>query len=202
MGRRRRTVTRWPGRPARADAAACAKLSLVTLVARETLVDLRGKYVEMLRLRVAHDSRIEEDPRRDMAKLASRFPGALREMDELPLAEIHARIDALLSAEREPSKCAPWMDAVAMFHELLRGALCAKRWLSGRAPAGDDETRAAFEGDSPTLCYSIEAVAWAHDLPRVATPPRGRLTELVYERISASLGITVAEARALVFPRR
>src|SRR4051812_10405817 len=85
----------------------------------------------MLRLRLLHDAGDPEDPRRAMAALACRFPGALREIDELPLQEITDRIDALRAAEADPAQELPWMRAIARFHALTRGALVAKKWLRG-----------------------------------------------------------------------
>lgn len=155
--------------------------------------ELFAKYTEMLRLRLAHEEDDEPDPRKDMAKLASRFPGALREIDELPLEVIKDRLDALASGRLEP-----WMEPMAMFHRLTRGALCAKRWLRGRKEL-DDEARLAFDRDATALCYAEEARAWRADLDRLASPPRGRVTELVFEKIAASLGTTVDRARELVW---
>jgi hypothetical protein len=95
------------------------------------------------------------------------------------------------------------MSATVLFHSLTRGALCAKRWLAGRKQI-DDGTRAAFDREAEALCYAEEARAWSADLHRIASPPQGRVTELVYERIAAALAIPAREARILVFglPRR
>jgi hypothetical protein len=165
----------------------------IPLVTRAERDELHAKYTEMLRLRLAHQEDDEPDPRRDMAKLASRFPGALREIDELPLDVIEARIEALSAGRVEP-----WMEPVAMFHRLTRGALCAKRWLRGRKEL-DDEERLAFDRESTTLCYPEEARAWRADLERLASPPRGRVTDLVFEKIAAALGTSVERARELVW---
>ena len=164
------------------------------------LADLRLKYEEMLRLRALHDAGDELDPRRAMAALAARFPGALREIDELPLVEIRARIDALRTAEGDGSRVVLWMRAIHRFHALTRGALCAKRWLAGAKTADVN----AFARDLPTLCYADDARAWSGDLDKIARPPRGRITDLVFARIATELGVAEAEARALVFgvPRR
>lgn len=94
--------------------------------------DLRAKYEEMRELRRTDDG--SYDPRARMAALASRFPGALREIDTLPLEEIDRRIHALSKAERDPSSAMPWMKAQSRFHELVRDALANGRernWLDG-----------------------------------------------------------------------
>jgi hypothetical protein len=169
------------------------------------LEELRAKYVEMLAMRAEHASGTEdaEAVRPRMAELAARFPGALREIDDLELDEIRRRVSALgevLGGEREPE---PWMAAVARFHELTRGALCAKRWLAGRKRV-DASVQAAFERAVADLAFPEDARRWAHDLARVASPPRGRVTDLVFSRLARELGRSERDTRRLVFgaPRR
>jgi hypothetical protein len=148
----------------------------------------------MLRLRLEPSG---GDPRRAMAALASQFPGALREIDELPLESIVARVNALRACEGG-APTASWMEAMHLFHAFTRGALCAKRWLAGRKVI-DDEARAAFQDEASALCWAEDARGWSTELARLASPPKGRVTELVYERIGARLGISTEEARTLVF---
>jgi hypothetical protein len=166
---------------------------------------LRDKYEQLLSLRQLHARAKEEpdfvepDPRAAMADLARRFPGALREIDELPLADIEARIVELGAAERDLARVAPWMRAQAGFHRLARGALAVKRWLAGRTPTPelDHELAEAL----PAMPEREEARLWAEDLGALAKPPRGRVMDLVYARLAAELGIEVSEAREAVFPR-
>jgi hypothetical protein len=162
------------------------------------LRDLRSKYVEMLRLRRDDEAHPHGDPRREMAALADRFPGALREIDELTMDQIQARIAALDLSIRDPDAIEPWMIATVRFHALARGALCAKRWL-GKKKHVDEDTVRAFVRDARSLAYPEDAIAWADVLARVASPPRGKVTDLVYERLAATLGVTVRDARHLVF---
>jgi hypothetical protein len=161
------------------------------------------KYVEMLRLRLDDASPAPGDPRVAMADLARRFPGSLREIDELPLGVIRARIEALEAARADPTKAEPWMAALAMFHALTRGALSVKRWLGGRKAIDEDCAR-AFALEAPSLPHADDVLRWCNDLARLASPPRGRVTDLVYERIAADLGLDDAAARVLTFglPRR
>jgi hypothetical protein len=171
----------------------------------ERVAELREKYARMLALRVAHvRARSEEgfeepDPRAEMAALAARFPGALREIDALPLATIRGRVAALDGVLRGEAGAAPWMVAQTAFHRLARGALAAKRWLAKEraAGAGAPDLRARFLADAS---LDDEARAWADDLASVARPPRGRLLPLVYARAAAELDATPDEIRALVFP--
>lgn len=169
------------------------------------LEELRAKYAQMLAMRVAHASGEEDadEARTRMAEVASRFPGALREIDELELAEIRRRIEVLDEVVEARREAEPWMEAVALFHGMARGALCAKRWLGGRKRV-DTEVEQAFERGLPALLFPEDARAWRSDLARIASPPRGRVMDVVFARLAGELGISERAARRLVFgePRR
>jgi hypothetical protein len=169
-------------------------------VTRETLETLRAKYDEMLAMRLAHDSGEENaaHARARMAELATQFPGALREIDDLELDVIRARISQLDAVLRGAGAVEPWMEAVALFHALARGALWAKRWLGGRKTVNSAITR-QYEDYAAHNLDANEALAWADDLARVAAPPRGRILDLVFARMARTLGTTEREARHLVF---
>lgn len=72
---------------------------------------LEGKYRELLDLRVRASSAPD---RARLRALAAQFPGALRELDELPRHEIERRIDELAHRRWRPELC-----AIARFHELV-----------------------------------------------------------------------------------
>jgi hypothetical protein len=146
--------------------------------------ELRAKYEEMRALRADALADEPRDPKTRLSALAARFPGALREIDELAMDEIDARIHALAAAERDPDSAARWMHAMTRFHALARGALFVKRSLAS------DESHDAWPD---------EARAWRDDLHRIARPPRGRLMDLVYERLARELATTPRDAKKLVF---
>ncbi len=168
----------------------------------EDVRDLHVKYVEMLAMRLAHEDGAEDLPRTRarMVALASRFPGALREIDRLELTDLRARIGRLEAVLAGESQGEPWMAAVALFHELMRGALCAKRWLKGKRRVGDSTAR-AFASELSGLAFPREAQAWLNQLDCIAAPPGGRITDLVYARIALALGTPTSEAQRLVFGR-
>lgn len=170
----------------------------------EALADLRDKYVEMLAMRLEHASGDEDEvqvPRR-MARLAAKYPGALREIDELEIDVIRARIAGLEAALVGQSDVEEWMHALAVFHALARGALYAKRWLAGRRRVDAGLAR-MYEGQAASFEFSADALQWSGDLARIARPPRGRLLDLVYARVALHLGTTQERARTLVFrPRK
>jgi hypothetical protein len=135
-----------------------------------------------------------------MQKLAGDFPGALREIDELPLGEIRRRIAALDAVHGGESAAEPWMEAVALFHALTRGILVAKRWL-GRRKSVDEALQRRFQQELLALPFPQDSRTWADQLATVAAPPRGRLLDAVFARIGRTLDLPVAQARSLVFPR-
>jgi hypothetical protein len=170
---------------------------------------LRDKYERMDRLRSLHararnePAFVEPDPREEMAALARSFPGALREIDELPLDVIRTRIDELAAAEADASRITPWMKAHARFHALARGALAAKRWLAGRPLTPElVESYARFVATMTDARAATDAAAWTSDLAAIAKPPRGRLMELVFARLAVELAIDVTAARGLVVAPR
>ncbi|HSO31351.1 MAG TPA: hypothetical protein VLT33_02510, partial [Labilithrix sp.] len=156
------------------------------------LCALRDKYERILRLRLLHVRAREEaafsepDPRAAMAELAREFPGALRELDELPLDVIRERVGALAAAENDATAAAPWMHAQVRFHRLARGALGVKRWLGGRPLT--PELEASFARALPRLPNADDVSVWASSLAAVAKPPRGRVLDLVYARLADELG--------------
>lgn len=84
---------------------------------------LAQKYAELLALRDAH-ARGEDPPdvKARLRALAARFPGALRELDQLPRQAIVARLAALEAAPTE-GPLATWMIATDRVHRWLRVAL-------------------------------------------------------------------------------
>lgn len=169
-------------------------------ISRASLTELRGKYAEMLAMRLEHEAGTEDlrAVRTRMATLAARFPGALREIDELPLPGLRdriAEIDAVLERDAEVPR---WMTAIVRFHALARGALVAKRWLGKRRDV-DEGVVASFERAVRAMPFADDARAWAPALASIARPPRGRVLDAVFAHLSLELGLSAAQARLLVF---
>jgi len=171
------------------------------VASRDDLAALLRKYEEIRRLRVASRGDPTADPRDAMAELAREFPGALREADDLPPVDLEARIAALRGALDGSGATARWMQATARFHALARGALSAKRWLRGRRSAGG-ALALLEEHELATHPFPEDARDWRDDLARVASPPGGRLTALVFDRLAVELGAPVAVLRLEVFGPR
>lgn len=168
---------------------------------------LRDKYERMLALREAHlrarsdASFVEPDPRAEMARLADEYPGALREIDTLPLELIAGRVEALRIAELQPSRVEVWMVAQVSFHRYARGVLVTKRWLAGRKTI-TPSLRDAFARAVRTMPRGCDAELFVEELDAIASPPRGRLMDLVHVKVARVLEVTEPQARALVFGTR
>lgn len=132
-----------------------------------------------------------------MAALAARWPGALREIDQVPLAELERR-ERHLHAVAAGDPPEPWAVAMDAYHRQLRGALGAKRWLAGRRMV-DDALRAKFLRATASLPHGDDLRAWHDDLPALATPPGGRLLPLVLARLTVVTGFEPDTLRALLF---
>jgi hypothetical protein len=161
---------------------------------------LLGKYQEMLRLRRGDLDGSIPDPRPSMAALARSFPGALREIDRCPMEELERRVAHLQSLLEQPDPPAPepWAPLVLRYHQLLRGALVAKRWLAGRRQLeGSIKTLASEE--FPGLPHGGDALAWIEELAELASPPRGRIAGLVVARLAREQGCSEAEVRRWLF---
>ncbi len=111
--------------------------------------------------------------------LAAEFPGALRELDNLPLSELEGRAAALEAGVHEP-----WVQWMGAYHAYCRAAL----WL--KLNPGDLAGAAARAG------RGIDA-AFAEAVTR---PPRRRLVRAVLLRVAADFNASADTIEARLFP--
>lgn len=147
----------------------------------DTRARMRRKYVEIRRLRAAPPG---PPPTAALRALAAEFPGALRELDAMPLDAIDRRIAELDAGE--PA----WLAPLDRFHRRLAGALAVKRWIGAREGEVD---AAALERE---LAGDPEALAWRDELDRIAAPPGGRLVGVVVDRVARELALDDDVVRA------
>lgn len=152
-----------------------------------TATDLRRKYDLLVALREGAQSGARETLR----ALAAEFPGALRELDALPL-------DALLSrrAALDESPPPPWVAWIAAYHGLMRVTLALKRAVPAR---GD------MVGARVTAMAAVASGAWGATLDEafvraVQRPPRGRLGPLVFDALGARFGVAPEVIWQALFP--
>ena len=151
---------------------------------------LARKYRTLLALRAAHERDGSVADPRQLRALAAEFPGALRELDALPAAEMHARADALDAVARGAA-VEPWMNAMAGYHALMRATLAIKRAGANTAAVH----RAVDEFHRATGVALDDG-----DLASIARPPRGRLGVFVFARLGATLGRAPDELWQSIFP--
>ncbi|MBI5517732.1 MAG: hypothetical protein HY909_28430 [Deltaproteobacteria bacterium] len=164
---------------------------MVATPSREELLALAGKYDTLLALRGAHDATGEVAPREVLRALAARFPGALRELDRLPLEVLSRRAGALREAAVTGDPAA-WMRWLWAFHGALRGALAARR-AAGRArgEVGPDAL-----GRLATEASRAAGMALSEGFVRdVCALPGGRLTAVAWRWVEARYGLSAGEAR-------
>ena len=135
---------------------------------------LARKYRTLAAIRAAGGAAREQ-----LRALAAEFPGALRELDNLPLEELEERAAALEAGADEP-----WMGWLAAYHAWSRAALWLKTHPGDLAGASDRAGRA------------VDA-AFAS---AVARPPGRRLVRAVLERVAADSGVPKSVIEARLFP--
>jgi hypothetical protein len=147
----------------------------------QVLHGLVDKYERLLRLRTEPT---EVAPRDELRSLARQFPGALRELDRLPLETIETRLAALRRVLADATEPETWMGLQASYHGYMRATLRVKRW-SRAWPRDPAAALLAFTAkyvpapDEPGLGYFDEAL-----LVKIRKPPAGRLNPLVIEAVA------------------
>ena len=157
---------------------------------RDALEALRGKYVEMLRLRDLDAQGDPGDPRPAMRALAAQFPGALREIDELPRATILERIAAIDRALAS-GRVEPWMIALSRYHASLRVALRIRLAITERTIAA-----ARALGDP-----AVDALDDA-SLAAIVRPPAGRLNRVVLAMVAREIRLDARADRVAALAAR
>ncbi|MET0591428.1 MAG: hypothetical protein ABW133_01930 [Polyangiaceae bacterium] len=165
---------------------------------REELSDLLRKYDTLADLRQRREDGGGVAPRGELLVLARAFPGALRELDTLPIAVVEERRQALRSAVNgEPP--APWMTWMIAYHATMRAALFLKARLARtRAALADDVARELADDASRRFDLPID-VAFVH---AVARPPARRVNAAVFERLGRELGVLPDAMWEALFPSR
>ena len=181
----------------------------------EDLAALARKYDVLADLRQRREAGAGVAPRAELFALAREFPGALRELDTLPRAEIERRREAL-GAAIGGAPPAPWMTWLVAYHLTMRAALYVKGHLARSRRLATD--RGALLGGtenvvlrpdfSDTIVQRIAEDAARHSgLPidgdfvrAVEKPPARRLNAAVFERLGRELGVPADAMWQTLFP--
>lgn len=161
----------------------------------EELQRLAAKYAELITLRRERALGHELPPKRVFRELAGEFPGALWELDRLPLEALELR-SAALRAASEGGPRAAWMDWLFAYHALFRGALAVKARLRAR--------RSLHAGEASELAKVATRAARLPLGPGFveasARPPGGRLAEVVWAAMEEHFAERAEVMRGVLFP--
>jgi hypothetical protein len=129
----------------------------------------------MRELRAAGAGGEDAAARAALRAFAAEWPGALKELDTLPTAEIERRVRACRDGSDEP-----WLAWMARYHALMRAALAIRR---GEPPREDD--------------------AVDDELARAVTRPRhGRINVAVFAALAREFDRDAKEIWDALFPAR
>ena len=164
----------------------------------ETVSGLRDKYREIKRLREAEGCADDRATREHMAALAQRFPGALRELDRLPMPVIDERIMLLERSLERGEPLPSWAPLQISYHGLMRAALRIKRMFAGHGGAATTllelASRYVPAADEPPLA-SLDGQA----LEAILKPTAGRLNPWAYARVAAQHQVPIERVREAFF---
>ena len=164
----------------------------------EALAELRQKYETIRAMRLRHQSGDEDADavRREMRALAGRYPGALRELDELRMEVIEERLGALERA-LAGAPVPVWAEILSRYHAFMRVALEIKRRFARGAEADVHEwLRSGYQPKvgEPSPEELIEASG------AILRPPDGRLSAWALAHVGAQLGISDTDVRRALSP--
>lgn len=150
---------------------------------RGELRALARKYRVLLELRRAHAETGEVAERAVLRALAAEFPGALRELDSLPLATIEERLCALEAVDRG-APCEPWMEWLVGYHAILRAALFIKahRAKAEQGIADEELARRASEHAGIDIVASF--------VEKIGRPERIRISHIALDEVANRFGVS------------
>jgi hypothetical protein len=153
----------------------------------QLLTALRAKYLAIRELRAA----AAIAPRARLAELARAFPGALRELDQLPIDHVEARLRAIDDALAEGDEPELWMRLQVGYHGFMRAVLRIRRLSRGRPleilDAGHELLLLRYvpaADEPPAERFDLEA------LRVIRRPPGGRLNPWVFNEVAREHGVS------------
>ena len=163
----------------------------------DELLALSRKYGTLAKLRRARARGGAVADRATLRALSREFPGALRELDTVPLAEIDRRRRALDSAARG-GPVETWMTWMVDYHATMRAALVVKARVARSRSLSDELVTTLQREVLRRIGLEIEATF----VTSVARPPQGRLNRAVFERLGQKFGVPADDIWDALFPAR
>jgi hypothetical protein len=134
------------------------------------------KYEKLCELRKRQQTDVA--PRDEMVALAAAFPGALRELDCLPLEELEQRMVALRAVVEGRAQLERWMVLQSSYHGFMRAVLRIRRQLLEQDQANAQLLYTPAFDEPPLARFDADALA------AIRKPPRGRLNPWVVAQVS------------------
>jgi len=167
------------------------------LPSAEELIALSRKYETIAKLRRDRQGGGGVAARSVLRALAREFPGALRELDTVALAEVDRRRLALLAAA-DGGRAEAWMTWMVAYHATMRAALVVKGRIA-RATALSDELVEIVARDASRQTNVTLDDAFVRT---VARPPAGRLNAAVFDLLGQRFGVSPERIWEELFPAR
>jgi len=166
--------------------------------APELILGLCDKYQALLALRV-HKTQVA--PRSELAALAAAFPGALRELDCLPLPVIERRLASVRAVAAGNVPVERWMALQIAYHGCMRAVLRVRRALLASGDRSFDDPLACLQRFAYTAAADEPAPAWFSQavLRSIVSPPHGRLNPWLVDRVARDHAVSPSEVLAALF---
>lgn len=189
---------------------------------------LADKFARMIALREEKVAFLEAYPGEEfrapadrMRRLAADFPGALRELDRMPLESLRVRwraVDDLASGHRVDATLRQFVRAQCGYHLFLRSALCVRRATHRVCDVAELRSLRSMDGGDQMAMslltrigatYSAEAremllPTWTQldvtHLRLAMNPPGGRLHVAALFAVADWLGDSPEQIEAKIFP--
>lgn len=172
--------------------------SVTCAPAAELILGLCDKYRALHALRV---NKTELAPKAELAALAARFPGALRELDGLPLAVIERRLASLRAVLAGSAQVERWMTLQIAYHGCMRAVLRLRRALLASAERNFADPLACLERHAYMPAADEPGASWFSQsvLQHVVSPPRGRLNPWVLAQVARDHAVTAQDVSDALF---
>jgi hypothetical protein len=166
----------------------------VVRITRSDLHALARKYRALAELRRSAELEAGAELSGLLLGLGREFPGALIELDRLPLPEIDRRLEAIEQG-LVTGAVEPWIVWMCAYHQSMRAALELRRRVSGRAELARALARELASAAERATGFPCDA-----ELVIAVARARGGVEVVVLERLSRQMGVPAAEIRRALFP--
>lgn len=158
--------------------------------ASDSLAELAQKYEALVAWSRVRHAGLEEPENSVYRAMATRFPGALRELEVLSTEALEARRDAVAAVIAGARPVEPWMRCLLAYHRWMRAAL----WVRARKTTfGRDLAELARDASAAHKINADEAF-----VAGIFTPDRGRMRPLVIERVARECEMIRSAVEAIV----